>query len=82
MVHGVSRLCDGVRYSLFVVDRDNGLGGSDVHNVDAAEMERILPLMRRAPATPSGFIPTIPFSDIALGAVVGHGASKTVYEGT
>ena len=31
--HGVTRLYEGVRYSLFLVDRANGLGDKDVHVV-------------------------------------------------
>ena len=35
ILHGVTRLHRGVRYSLFVVDSANGLGEKDVHCLDA-----------------------------------------------
>ena len=38
ILHGVTKLHSGTRYSLFVVDRDNGLGEKDVHVFSAAEV--------------------------------------------
>lgn len=37
VLHGVTRLHGGVRYSLFVVDSQNGLGDNDVFTVDEAQ---------------------------------------------
>jgi len=42
--HGVTKLCRGVRHSLFVVDESNGLGERDVHHVDEAIVSRMSPL--------------------------------------
>ena len=42
MLHGVTRLHSGVRYSLFVVDKDNGLGEKDVFGLDANYVRRVL----------------------------------------
>ena len=41
VLHGVTRLHRGVRYSLFVVDLMNGLGERDVHNLDEDEVSGI-----------------------------------------
>lgn len=45
--HGVSPITKGVRYSLFVVDRDNGLGAIDgvVHEYDETAARPILEAM-------------------------------------
>lgn len=42
ILHGVTKLHRGVRYSLFVVDDSNGLGEQDVHQVDEAMVSRTL----------------------------------------
>ena len=42
VLHGVTRLYRGVRYSLFVVDYENGLGDADVFHLDAAAVTGIL----------------------------------------
>ena len=38
ILHGVTKLHSGIRYSLFVVDRSNGLGEKDVHVFSAADV--------------------------------------------
>lgn len=42
ILHAVTRLTAGTRYSLFVVDDANGLGDTDVFNVTAAEASDLL----------------------------------------
>ena len=42
VLHAVTKLHRGVRYSLFVVDRKNGLGEKDVHCVDSNTVHCIL----------------------------------------
>jgi hypothetical protein len=42
ILHGVTRLHRGVRYSLFVVDRNNGLGQNDVFELDECGVRSIL----------------------------------------
>lgn len=40
MLHGVTRLMEGIRYSLFVVDESNGLGDQEtVHKIDEMDMK-------------------------------------------
>jgi ubiquitin len=47
-MHGVSRLISGVRHSLFIVDRDNGLGEmGTVFEVDRGLLGAMLPLGRK-----------------------------------
>ena len=46
-LHGVTRLISGKRYSLFVVDRQNGLGDKGVFKVD----KNIFDLLKPEPAT-------------------------------
>lgn len=50
MLHGVSRLEEGVRYSLFVVDSSNGLGEKDVYRIGAKDLEwlRVMRLRKMA----------------------------------
>ena len=43
VLHGVTRLHRGVRYSLFVVDVHNGLGDADVHFLHAEEIVALQP---------------------------------------
>ena len=47
VLHGVTKLHRGVRYSLFVVDRNNGLGERDVHSFSADAVAEL-----RSRATP------------------------------
>jgi ubiquitin len=42
ILHAVTKLHQGVRYSLFIVDRTNGLGEKDVKCVDVDTVRRIL----------------------------------------
>jgi len=46
VVHGVTRLHRGVRYSLFVVDRENGLGEKDVHSLGKGRIAGIVKAMQ------------------------------------
>ena len=41
ILHGVTKLFKGVRYGLFVLDRDIGLGDEEVHCNDADTVHRI-----------------------------------------
>ena len=50
ILHGVTRLHSGVRYSLFVVDQSNGLGERDVHCLDADDISGIISETIVAPA--------------------------------
>ena len=50
VLHGVTRLHSGVRYSLFVVDKSNGLGERDVHCLDADDISGIISETIVAPA--------------------------------
>eukprot|EP00505_MAST-04D_sp_SCG-Rhode-Island_P001904 Stramenopile-MAST_4_protein_1904 len=50
ILHGVTRLHSGVRYSLFVVDQSNGLGERDVHCLNAVDISGIISKMIVAPA--------------------------------
>ena len=43
-LHGVTRLISGKRYSLFVVDRANGLGDKGVFRVDKSIFDVLKPL--------------------------------------
>ena len=84
VLHGVTRLHRGVRYSLFVVDVCNVLDYKDVHKlgrIKAHEIARTIPSPRPAAAGFS-FVADIPFGDIAMTGVIGAGAVKTVHRGT
>ena len=42
VLHGVTRLHRGVRYSLFVVDEANGLGEEDVFELNVDHVARVV----------------------------------------
>jgi len=54
VLHGVTRLHRGIRYSLFVVDVYNGLGQADVHCLDANAVTKIAGKMKDSSGSSSG----------------------------
>ena len=83
VLHAVTRLVSGTRYSLFVVDRGNGLGENSVIEADLQLVTNILALIQHEAAVASSSHPvSITFSDITIGEQIGAGAFKTVYAGT
>lgn len=74
VLHGVTRLHRGVRYSLFVVDKNNGLGEQDVHNFDAHAVLAIVDHLRAGQPliiSPSSLTVEYPH--------IGSGSFKRVY---
>ena len=56
VLHGVTKLHSGIRYSLFVVDSDNGLGEKDVHALKNADINAILNPPAEAPTANNSFV--------------------------
>jgi hypothetical protein len=83
-LHGVTKLTSGTRYSLFVVDRANGLGDRCVIEATPALVTKVLAKIKHdaAAVAPFAYNTSIPFSDITLGEQIGAGATKVVYSGT
>ena len=83
VLHAVTRLISGTRYSLFVVDRSNGLGGDGIIEADLVLVNSILAIMKHETTLSSPAVPVaIPFNAITLGDVIGSGHFKVVYAGT
>ena len=55
VLHGVTKLHSGIRYSLFVVDLYNGLGEKDVHALKNADINAILNPPAEAPTANNSF---------------------------
>jgi len=55
VLHGATKLHSGVRYSLFVVDKSNGLGEKDVHTLKNADINAILNPPAEAPTANNSF---------------------------
>ena len=84
VLHAVTRLISGTRYSLFVVDRANGLGETGIIEADLELVKSILAVMEHEEAADSSIASpvVIPYSDITTGELVGSGNSKVVYSGS
>ena len=83
VLHAVTRLISGTRYSLFVVDRSNGLGEDGIVEADLELVNSILAIMKHETALSSPAVPVvIPSNAITLGDVIGSGHFKVVYAGT
>ena len=42
ILHGVTKLHQGTRYNLFVVDYENGLGEKNVHTYDVKKIDELI----------------------------------------
>lgn len=79
VLHAVTCLISGTRYSLFVVDRANGLGETGIIEADVELVKSILAIVEHEEAitsfTASPIV--IPYSAITTGELIGSGNSKS-----
>jgi serine/threonine protein kinase len=80
----VTRLTRGTRYSLFVVDKTNGLGDSLVVEPSLELTRQIIAMMQHQETTggTSPYQDSIPFPEVTIADLIGSGAFKRVYNGT
>eukprot|EP00756_Hemistasia_phaeocysticola_P034818 Hpha_TRINITY_DN16543_c0_g1::TRINITY_DN16543_c0_g1_i7::g.136090::m.136090 len=76
VLHAVTHLSRGTRYSLFVVTEANGLGDLSVFNLNEEEVRDAV-----AQIGPVHFNKEIPFAELTLREQIGRGAFKTVHRG-
>eukprot|EP01032_Pedospumella_encystans_P009812 gene9812-11523_t len=83
VLHAVTRLISGTRYSLFVVDRENGLGESGIINADVHLVKSVHAMMQYEAVVSFAAAPVvIPYSDLSVNEQIGSGAFKEAHAGT